>query len=166
MEEQRRLREVWCKGLDLSSGNRLATQRVQPPLPCSLSLSPPRSLCSLPCQDRGGTGGGLKCKRGRGSETGGKWEEQRAEWERDVAEMVPAPAFQHGGVFVHVCGCVCLCAFLVMSRPQETACRLLLQRTYPIESLRGPPAGIETLPSISQEWWESRMSEKQNDIHQ
>lgn len=78
MWEQRRLWELlWCKGLDLSNGNRLVTQRGQLPLSCSLSLSP-----LTPLSGRGGTGGGLKCKRGRGSETGGKWEEQRAEWER------------------------------------------------------------------------------------
>lgn len=41
MEEQRRLWEVWCKGLDLSNGNRLATQRGQLPLPRSLSAHSP-----------------------------------------------------------------------------------------------------------------------------
>ena len=82
MWEQRRLREVWCKGLDLSNGNRLATQRGQLPLPCSLSLLTPLS-------GRGGTGAGLNCKRGRGSETGGKWEEQRAWGGRDESGTKP-----------------------------------------------------------------------------
>lgn len=103
MWEQRRLWEVWCKGLDLSNGNRLATQRGQLPLSCSLSLSAPLS-------GQGGTGRGLKCKRGRGSETGGKWEEQRAQWGRYETEMVPVPLLEHGRgkVFVHVCGCGCV----------------------------------------------------------
>lgn len=37
MWKQRRLREVWCKGSDLSNSNRLATQRGQLPLSPSLS---------------------------------------------------------------------------------------------------------------------------------
>lgn len=41
MWEQRRLWEVWCKGLDLSNGNRLATQRGQLPLSRSLSAHSP-----------------------------------------------------------------------------------------------------------------------------
>lgn len=157
MGEQRRLWEVWCNGLNLSNGNRLATQRDN-------SLFPALSLLT-PLSGRGGTGSGLKCKKGRGSETGGKWEEQRAEWGRDETEMVPAPALQHGRdrVFVHVCGCVlamCVCAFLFMSRSEETLCRLLFERTNPIESLHGPPSGIDTELSISWEWGESGMSEK------
>ncbi len=99
--EQRRLWEVWCKGLDLSNGNRLATQRGQLPLSRSLPLLSPLS-------GRGGTGGGLKCKRGRGSETGGKWEEQRAEWGKDEAEMVPVPVLEQGRD--SVCARVWLCA--------------------------------------------------------
>lgn len=43
--------------------NRLATQRGQLPL-CRRTPAP--------LSGRGGAGGGLKCKRGRGSETGGK----------------------------------------------------------------------------------------------
>lgn len=159
MGKQRRLWEIWCKGLDLSNGNRLATQRGQLPLsPLSLSVLTPLS-------GRGETGGGLKCKRGRGSETGGKWEEQRAEWKRDEAEMVPVPA--HGGFSAcvlpcaHICMCVCVCVCVLVYEQvsRETVCRLSLARTYSYRiTPRGPfrnwhsSKNLQGMKGKSNEW--------------
>lgn len=89
-----------------------------------------------PLSARGKTGGGLKCERGRGSETGRKWKEQRAKWKRDEEETVPVPA--HRGF----CACAPACLWALLS--PETVCRLLLTRTCTIESLRGFPSGIDT----------------------
>ncbi len=46
---------------------------------------------------------------------------------------------------------VCMCVFVFMSGSQETVSRLLLERSYPVESLQGSPAGIDTQSCISKE---------------
>lgn len=145
MWEQRRLWEVWCKGLDLSNGNRLATQRGQLPLSCSLSLS----LCSLHCQHE--------------DEQALDWNVKEAEDQRQV-ENERSKGQSRGEMrqkwcqFLHLhrveaeqlwlCGCVfsCvhICLLLFMSKSPETRCRLLLERIYSIESLHKPPSGIVT----------------------
>lgn len=89
-----------------------------------------------PLSARGKTGGGLKCKRDGGSETGGKWKEQRAKWKRDEEETAPVPA--HRGC----CACAPSCLWALLS--PETARRLLLTRTCTVESLHGLPSGIDT----------------------
>lgn len=83
MGKERRLWEIWCKGLALSNGNRLAF------LPTALH----------PGEE---TGGGLKCNSS-------KWEEQRAKWKEDETKRVPVHA--HGGFGAHAPLCSCLYVF-------------------------------------------------------
>lgn len=83
MGKERRLWEIWCKGLALSNSNRLAF------LPTALH----------PGEE---TGGGLKCNSS-------KWEEQRAKWKEDDTKRVPVLA--NGGFRAHALLRFCLYVF-------------------------------------------------------
>lgn len=158
MGKQRRLWEIWCKGLDLSNGNRLGTRRGQLPLSCS------RSLCSLPCQDEEKQAVDWNVK-----EAEDQWqvENERSKGQSGREMRQTWCQSPHMVVLVHVCwhvpafACVCVCVFLFMNRSPERQCVDYYWRgPIPIESLHGPPSGIDTHPRISKEWRESRMSER------